>query len=60
VIFVNTKEEPFNTPAIPNPPLWTEADLAGMDADAIKPPSAATTCSSPDNVRGDAPPCARA
>jgi hypothetical protein len=34
VIFVNTKEEPFNTPAIPNPPLYAEADLAGIDADA--------------------------
>ena len=51
VIFVNTKEEPFNNPAIPNPPLWTEADLAGLDADAIK-AFGRERIIAPDDVRG--------
>jgi hypothetical protein len=53
VIFVNTKEEPFNTPAIPNPPLYTEADLAGIDADAVKAFSRGGILA-PDDLRGDA------
>ncbi len=52
VIFVNTKEEPFNTPAIPDPPLWTEADLAGLDADALK-TFGRDRIITPDDVRGD-------
>ena len=51
VIFVNTKEEPFNTPAIPDPPLWTEADLAGIDADAVK-AFGRDRIIAPDDVRG--------
>jgi hypothetical protein len=51
VIFVNTKEEPFNTPAIPNPPLWTEADFASLDADAIK-AFGRDRIIAPDDVRG--------
>ncbi|WP_297507758.1 phosphatidylinositol-specific phospholipase C domain-containing protein [uncultured Caulobacter sp.] len=51
VIFVNTKEEPFNTPAIPNPPLWTEADFAGLDADALK-TFGRDRIITPDDVRG--------
>lgn len=53
VIFVNTKEEPFNTPAIPDPPLYTEADLAGIDADAVKAFGRAGVIA-PDDLRGDA------
>ncbi|USQ96597.1 phosphatidylinositol-specific phospholipase C domain-containing protein [Caulobacter sp. RL271] len=52
VIFVNTKEEPFNTPAIPNPPLWTQADFAGIDADAVK-AFGRDRIITPDDVRGD-------
>lgn len=51
VLFINTKEEPFNNPAIPNPPLWTEADLAGIDADAIK-AFGRDHIVTPDDVRG--------
>lgn len=51
VIFVNTKEEPFNNPAIPDPPLWTEADFAGVDADAIK-AFGRDRIITPDDVRG--------
>ena len=51
VLFVNTKEEPFNTPAIPNPPLWTEADFASVDADAIK-AFGRERIITPDEVRG--------
>ncbi len=51
VIFVNTKEEPFNTPAIPNPPLYSEADLAGVDTDAIK-AFGRDKIIAPDDVRG--------
>jgi hypothetical protein len=54
VIFVNTKEEPFDTPAIPNPPLYTEADLAGLDADAVQAFGRAHIVA-PDDLRGDAP-----
>lgn len=54
VIFVNTKEEPFDTPAIPNPPLYTEADLAGLDADAVRAFGRAHIVA-PDDLRGDAP-----
>lgn len=53
VIFVNTKEEPFNTPLIPDPPLYTEADLAGIDADAIA-AFGRDHIVKPDDVRGDA------
>jgi len=53
VIFVNTKEEPFNTPAIPNPPLYAESDLAGIDADAIA-IFGRERIVTPDDVRGDA------
>jgi hypothetical protein len=53
VLFVNTKEEPFNTPAIPDPPLYSEATWPGSTP-TPSPPSAATTCSTPDDVRGDA------
>lgn len=53
VIFVNTKEEPFNTPAIPNPPLYTEADLAGIDADAVEAFGRARIVA-PDDLRGNA------
>lgn len=51
ILFVNTKEEPFNNPAIPNPPLWTEADFAGLDADAIK-AFGRDRIIAPDDVRG--------
>lgn len=51
VIFVNAKEEPFNTPAIPNPPLWTEADLGDLDADAVK-AFGRDRIITPDDVRG--------
>jgi hypothetical protein len=51
VIFVNAKEEPFDSPAIPNPPLWTEADFAGIDADAIK-AFGRDRIVTPDDVRG--------
>jgi hypothetical protein len=54
VIFVNTKEEPFNSPVIPNPPLYTEADLAGIDADAVQAFGRAHIVA-PDDLRGDAP-----
>ncbi|EJL38273.1 hypothetical protein PMI01_00198 [Caulobacter sp. AP07] len=53
VIFVNTKEEPFNTPAMPDPPLYTEADLAGVDADAVA-AFGRDHIVTPDDVRGDA------
>lgn len=53
VIFVNAKEEPFNSPAIPNPPLYAEADLAGIDADAVKAFGRARIVA-PDDLRGDA------
>ncbi|MET3663564.1 phosphatidylinositol-specific phospholipase C domain-containing protein [Caulobacter sp. 1776] len=53
VIFVNTKEEPFNTPAIPNPPLYSEADLASLDADAIA-AFGRSGIIAPDDVRGAA------
>lgn len=53
VIFVNTKEEPFNTPALPNPPLYTEADLASIDADAIA-TFGRSGIVAPDDVRGAA------
>jgi hypothetical protein len=52
VIFVNTKEEPFNNPAIPDPPPWTEADFAGIDADAVK-AFGRDRIITPDDVRGD-------
>jgi hypothetical protein len=52
VIFVNTKEEPFNTPLIPNPPLYTQADLADLDADAIAAFGRGHIVT-PDDVRGD-------
>lgn len=51
VLFVNTKEEPFNTSAIPDPPLWTEADFASLDADAIK-AFGRDRIITPDDVRG--------
>lgn len=51
VLFINTKEEPFNNPAIPNPPLWTEADFAGVDADAVK-TFGRDRIITPDDVRG--------
>ncbi len=51
VIFVNTKEEPFNNPAIPDPPLYSEADLAGVDADALK-AFGREHLITPDDVRG--------
>lgn len=51
VLFVNAKEEPFNIPAIPNPPLWTEADFAAVDADAIK-TFGRDRIVTPDDVRG--------
>lgn len=54
VIFVNTKEEPFSTPAIPDPALYAEADLAGIDADAVKAFGRAQIIA-PDDLRGDAP-----
>lgn len=54
VIFVNTKEEPFNNPAIPNPPLYTEADLAGIDADAAK-AFGRDHIVAPDDLRGGSP-----
>ncbi len=54
VIFVNTKEEPFNSPLIPNPPLYTEADLAGIDADAVQVFGRAHIVA-PDDLRSDAP-----
>jgi len=53
VIFVNTKEEPFNSPLIPNPPLYAEADLAGVDADAIA-AFGRDHIITPDDVRGEA------
>ncbi len=53
VIFINTKEEPFNTPLIPDPPLYSEADLAGIDADAIA-AFGRDRIVAPDDVRGDA------
>jgi hypothetical protein len=53
LIFVNTKEDPFNTPVIPDPPLYTEADLAGVDADAIA-AFGRDRIVTPDDVRGDA------
>jgi hypothetical protein len=53
VIFVNTKEEPFNTPLIPDPPLYTEADLASIDADAVA-AFGRDHIVTPDDVRGDA------
>jgi hypothetical protein len=53
VIFVNTKEEPFNTPLIPDPPLYNEADLASIDADAIA-AFGRDHVVTPDDVRGDA------
>uniref|UniRef100_B0T4N5 Calcium-dependent phosphoinositide phospholipase C n=1 Tax=Caulobacter sp. (strain K31) TaxID=366602 RepID=B0T4N5_CAUSK len=53
VIFVNTKEEPFNSPLIPNPPLYTEADLAGIDADAVQ-AFGRDHIVAPDDLRGDA------
>jgi hypothetical protein len=52
VLFVNVKEEPFNTPAIPDPPLYSEADLAGLDADAIA-AFGRDHLLTPDDVRGD-------
>ncbi|NQE64810.1 phosphatidylinositol-specific phospholipase C domain-containing protein [Caulobacter sp. RHG1] len=51
VIFVNTKEEPFNNPAIPDPPLYSETDLAGVDADALK-AFGRDHLITPDDVRG--------
>jgi hypothetical protein len=54
VIFVNTKEEPFNSPVIPNPPLYAETDLAGIDADAVQ-AFGRTHIVAPDDLRGDAP-----
>jgi len=53
VIFVNTKEEPFNTPVIPDPPLYAEADLASLDADAIA-AFGRDHIITPDDVRGHA------
>lgn len=53
VLFVNVKEEPFNTPAIPNPPLFSEADLAGIDADAAA-AFGRDHLLTPDDVRGGA------
>jgi hypothetical protein len=53
VIFVNTKEEPFNTPLIPDPPLYSEADLAGIDADAVA-AFGRDHIVAPDDVRGRA------
>ncbi|WP_184718650.1 phosphatidylinositol-specific phospholipase C domain-containing protein [Caulobacter sp.] len=54
VIFVNTKEEPFNNPAIPDPPFYSEADLAGVDADALQ-AFGRDHLIMPDDVRGDRP-----
>ncbi len=54
VLFINTKEEPFNTPLIPDPPLYTEADLAAIDADALA-AFGRDQLLTPDDVRGSAP-----
>lgn len=51
VLFINTKEEPFNNPAIPDPPLYSQADLAGVDADALK-AFGREQIITPDDVRG--------
>jgi hypothetical protein len=53
VIFVNTKEDPFNNPAIPNPPLYTAADLASIDADAVA-AFGRNHIVAPDDLRGRA------
>lgn len=52
VLFVNAKEEALNIPGIPNPPLWTEADFASVDADAVK-AFGRDRLITPDDVRGD-------
>ncbi|MGR4865156.1 phosphatidylinositol-specific phospholipase C domain-containing protein [Caulobacter sp. LARHSG274] len=53
VLFVNVKEEPFNTPGVPDPALFSEADLAGIDADAVA-AFGRDHLLTPDDVRGAA------
>jgi hypothetical protein len=50
-LIVITKEEPFNTPGIPDPPPWTQADFAALDADAVA-AFGRDRIIAPDDVRG--------
>jgi len=53
ILFVNTKEEGFKTPLIPDPELFTEASLAAIDADAVA-AFGRQRLLTPDDVRGGA------
>lgn len=52
ILFINTKEERLGIPGVQDPPLWTEADLAGVDASAIA-AFGRDHVITPDDVRGD-------
>lgn len=53
VIFVNTKDDGFKNPAIPDPEPYTEASLAAIDASA-RAVFGAERIVTPDTVRGSA------
>jgi hypothetical protein len=53
ILFVNTKEDGFKTPLIPDPELFTEASLAALDADAVA-AFGRNRLLTPDDVRGRA------
>ncbi|MDV6331178.1 Ca2+-dependent phosphoinositide-specific phospholipase C [Asticcacaulis sp. 201] len=51
ILFINTKEEPVNDPRVTKPALYSEADLAEVDADA-RDILGADKLITPDTIRG--------